>query len=90
MKKIVLILLALGSTIMASMIDKVEVNGVTVPVIFEQDRRLPIVTVQLIFKNSGSVADTTKAGLAKFSAKVMNEGSRELGSNAFAEALATL
>jgi predicted Zn-dependent peptidase len=87
MKKIVLILLALGSTIMASMIDKVEVNGVTVPVIFEQDRRLPIVTVQLIFKNSGSVADTTKAGLAKFSAKVMNEGSRELGSNAFAEAL---
>jgi len=87
MKKIVLILLALGNIIMAATIDKIEVNGVDIPIIFEQDKRLPLVTMQFIFKNSGTVADTTKAGLAKFSARVMNEGTKELGSSAFAEAL---
>lgn len=87
MKKIVLTLLILGNIIMAATIDKIEVNGVSVPVIFEQDKRLPLVTMQFIFKNSGSVADTTKAGLAKFSARVMNEGTKELGSSAFAETL---
>ncbi|MBS4068247.1 MAG: insulinase family protein [Sulfurimonas sp.] len=87
MKKIVLILLTLGNIIMAATVDKIEVNGVNIPIIFEQDKRLPLVTMQFIFKNSGSVADTTKAGLAKFSAKVMNEGTKELGSSAFAEAL---
>ncbi|MDD5373852.1 MAG: pitrilysin family protein [Sulfurimonas sp.] len=72
---------------MAATIDKIEVNGVSVPVIFEKDKRLPLVTMQFIFKNSGSIADTTKAGLAKFSARVMNEGTKKLGSSAFAEAL---
>lgn len=87
MKKIALALLMLGNILMAATIEKVEVNGVTVPVILEQDKRLPLVTMQFIFKNSGSIADTTKAGLAKFSAKVMNEGTKKLGSSAFAEAL---
>jgi len=72
---------------MAATIDKIEVNGVSVPVIFEQDKRLPLVTMQFVFKNAGSIADTTKAGLAKFSAKVMSEGTKKLGSGAFAEAL---
>jgi predicted Zn-dependent peptidase len=43
--------------------------------------------MQFVFRNSGSIADTTKAGLAKFSAKVMNEGTKKLGSSAFAEEL---
>jgi predicted Zn-dependent peptidase len=43
--------------------------------------------MQFIFKNSGSVADGAKAGLAKFSSKIMNEGTKKLGSNKFAEAL---
>lgn len=87
MKKIVFTLLILGNIIMAATVEKIEVGGVNVPVIFEQDKRLPLVTLQFVFKNSGSVIDTTKAGLAKFSAKVMNEGTKKLGSNAFAEAL---
>ncbi len=87
MKKILTTLLMLGNILMAATIDKIEAGSVSVPVIFEQDKRLPLVTMQFIFKNSGSIADTSKAGLAKFSAKVMNEGTKELGSSAFADAL---
>lgn len=72
---------------MAATIDEIQTKNVSVPLIFEQDKRLPLVTMQFIFKNSGSVADTTKAGLAKLSAKVLNEGTKKLGSSAFAEAL---
>jgi len=81
------IILMLGQVIMAATIEHIEVNGIKVPVIFEQDKRLPLVTMQFTFTNSGSITDTTKAGLAKFSAKVMNEGTKKLGSSAFAEAL---
>ncbi|QSZ43117.1 insulinase family protein [Sulfurimonas aquatica] len=72
---------------MAAKIDTIEVNGIKVPFIFEEDKRLPLVTAQIVFTNSGSIADTKKAGLAKFSAKLLNEGTKKLGSNAFAETL---
>ena len=85
--KLFFIILMLGQAIMAATIEHIEVNGIKVPVIFEQDKRLPLVTMQFTFTNSGSITDTTKAGLAKFSAKVMNEGTKKLGSSAFAEVL---
>ena len=85
--KYILTLLILGQIIMAATIEHIEVNGIKVPLIFEKDERLPLVTMQFTFTNSGSITDTTKAGLAKFSAKVMNEGTKKLGSSAFAEAL---
>jgi len=72
---------------MAATIEEIEVKGLKIPVIFEYDKRLPITTTQFIFTNSGSITDTTKAGLAKFSARVMGEGTKKLGSSAFAEAL---
>ena len=72
---------------MAAKIDSIEINGVSVPLIYEQESRLPIVTTQIVFTNSGSITDTKKAGLAKFSAKILNEGTKTDGSNAFAEAL---
>lgn len=87
MKKIVLILLALGNIIMAATIEEIKVKDTNITVIIEQDKRLPLVTMQFVFRNSGTIADTTKAGLAKFSAKVMNEGTKKLGSSAFAEEL---
>ncbi|MCF6310461.1 MAG: insulinase family protein [Sulfurimonas sp.] len=86
MKKILLAILILGNTIMAAKIEHIEVKGMKIPIIFEQDKRLPLVTMQFIFENGGSIADT-KAGLAKFSARVMGEGTSKLGSSAFAEAL---
>ncbi|MBN2782592.1 MAG: insulinase family protein [Campylobacterales bacterium] len=72
---------------MAATIKHLSINDQEVPVIFEEDHRLPIVNVQFIFQNSGSIADGTKAGLAKFSAKLMNEGTKALGSSSFAEML---
>jgi predicted Zn-dependent peptidase len=87
MNRIILTLLILGNIIMATTIDEIKTKDVNVPLIFEQDKRLPLITMQLVFKNSGSISDTKKAGLAKFSAKFMNEGTKELGSSAFAEAL---
>jgi len=86
MKKIFITLLILGQMIMVATIEYIETNGIKVPVIFEHDKRLPLVTMQFTFRDSGSIKDT-KAGLAKFSAKVMNEGTKKLGSSAFAEAL---
>ena len=72
---------------MAATIEYIEVKGMKVPVIFEHDTRLPLVTMQFTFTNAGSITDTSKAGLAKFSAKLMNEGTKKLGSSAFAESL---
>lgn len=83
----ILILLLLGQIIMAATIQHIETNGVKVPVIYEKDTRLPLVSMQFVFTNSGSITDTKKAGLAKFSAKVLGEGTKKLGSSAFAQEL---
>lgn len=72
---------------MASTLDFIEVNGVKVPFIFEEDKRLPIVSMQLIFTGSGSVDEGKKAGLARSTAKMLNEGSLKKGSVGFADAL---
>lgn len=62
---------------MAAKIDSIEVKGVKIPLIYEKDTRLPLVTTQIIFTNSGSITDVKKAGLAKLSAKLMNEGTKK-------------
>ncbi len=85
--KIFLTLLILGQILMAATIEYIETNGLKIPVIYEYDERLPLVTMQFTFTNGGSVSDTDKPGLAKISAKVMNEGTKKLGSTAFAERL---
>ncbi len=72
---------------MASTLDFIEVNGVKIPFIFEEDKRLPIVSMQLIFTGSGSVDEGKKAGLARSTAKMLNEGSLKKGSVGFADAL---
>lgn len=68
-------------------VETVEVNGIDVPVIYEQDTRLPIVSMQLIFRQSGSIEDGAHAGLARVSASMLNEGSKARGAVGFAEAL---
>ncbi|MBD3824798.1 MAG: insulinase family protein, partial [Epsilonproteobacteria bacterium] len=65
----------------------IESNGVKVPLIIEQDSRLPLFSMQFVFKNSGSIADGNLSGLARLSAKMMGEGTKSLGSSAFAEEL---
>ena len=85
--KYIIILLTLGQIIMATTIQHIEVNGIKIPVIFENDKRLPLVNMQFVFQNSGSITDDKIAGLAKLSARMMNEGTKALGSSAFAQAL---
>ena len=85
--KLFFIILAIGQIIMAAQIDSIEVKGIQVPIIFEQDKRLPLVNTQIVFTNSGTITDTKIAGLAKFSSKMLNEGTKKLGSNAFSEEL---
>jgi predicted Zn-dependent peptidase len=85
--KLIGIILFLGQVTMAAVVDSIEVKGVKIPVIFEADSRLPIASLQLVFKNSGSIVDGAHPGLAKLSSKMMNEGTKTLGSVAFAEAL---
>jgi len=87
MKKILLTILILGQYLMAAQIQYIKTNGFEIPVIFESDKRLPLVNMQFIFQNAGSINDTQTAGLAKFSARMMGEGTKKLGTSAFAEAL---
>ncbi len=72
---------------MSAVLQKVEINGVEVPLIFEEERLLPIASMQVVFRYSGSLADGAHPGLARFSARMMNEGTRRLGSTGFAKAL---
>ncbi|WP_223898480.1 pitrilysin family protein [Sulfurovum sp. TSL1] len=71
---------------MAAFVQEIEVKGSKVPVIFEQEKYLPIVSIQLIFKNAGHLSNT-KDGLADMSARLMNEGTSKEGSVGFATKL---
>ncbi|MCP4968983.1 MAG: insulinase family protein [Arcobacter sp.] len=72
---------------MAAKVKHIQVNDIKVPVIFEKDRNLPILNLQLIFQNSGYIQDKDKSGIASISAKLLNEGTKTLGSTEFAKKL---
>jgi len=72
---------------MSAIIKKINISGVQVPVIYEQDNSLPVVSLELIFRNSGSLEDGNFSGLARFSSKMFNEGTKTLGSTKFSEIL---
>ena len=72
---------------MASTLDFIEVKGVKIPFIFEEDKRLPIVSMQVVFTHSGSIDEGKSFGLARLSGKMLNEGSLRRGSVGFADAL---
>ncbi len=80
-------ILLLGQALMASTVEFIEVNGVKVPFIYEQDSRLPLVSMQVVFTGSGSIDEGDQHGLARLSAKMMNEGSKKRGAVGFADAL---
>jgi len=86
MKKIILLLIAVQGVLMAAIIQEIEVKGSKVPVIYEQEKYLPIVSIQLVFKNAGHLSNT-KDGLADMSARLMNEGTSKEGSVGFATKL---
>ena len=88
MKKFIFLLFFIQGVLLSKVIvDKVEIKGVEVPVIFEEDKTLPIISMQVIFKNSGSLFSGDKEGLSKFVASMLNEGTKKDGAVKFAKKL---
>lgn len=86
MKKILILILLTQGILMSATLTQLKVKDTEVPFIFEEAKNLPIISMQLIFKNSGSLSDT-KDGLAKLSAALLNEGTKKEGSTGFATKL---
>ena len=72
---------------MSATIKHININNIDIPVIFEEQKSLPILNLQLIFKNAGYIKDKNNLGLANLSSKILNEGTKELGATKFAEKL---
>ncbi len=72
---------------MSATLEHIEINGVKVPLIFEKESTLPIASMQVIFQNSGSIADGKHPGIASFSASLLNEGTKTDGAVGFAKKL---
>jgi zinc protease len=81
------ILLILQGNLMSATIKHIDIKGVQIPVIFEEQKALPILNLQLVFQNSGYIQDKNKSGLVSLSSKLLNEGTNELGATKFAEKL---
>ncbi len=86
MKKILLLIFTIQGILMSANLSNIEVNGTKVPFIFEEDKNLPIASMQLIFQNAGSLTDS-KDGLVKMTASLLNEGTKKDGSTGFATKL---
>ena len=72
---------------MSATIKHIDIKGVQIPVIFEEQKTLPILNLQLVFQNSGYIQDKNKSGLVSLSSKLLNEGTKELGATKFAQKL---
>lgn len=86
-KKYLFALVILQGSLMSATIKHIETNGIKIPVIFEEQKSLPILNLQLVFQNSGYIQDKNKSGLASLSSQLLNEGTKKLGSTAFAQKL---
>ncbi len=64
--------------------EKLELNikNICVPVIYEYDNTLPLVSFKLVFKVAGSIQNK-KPGLASMCAELLSEGTKKLGVNEF-------
>jgi len=86
-KQILIIIFLIQGWLMSAVIKELKVAGVKVPVIYERDNSLPMVSLEIVFRNSGSLEDGEHEGLASFTSKMFAEGTKELGSTKFAEIL---
>ncbi|MDR2152731.1 MAG: insulinase family protein [Helicobacteraceae bacterium] len=57
------------------------------PLLYEEDCKLPIVSLQIVFLGSGSITDGDNRGAAYLTSALLNQGTKKLGSVAFARAL---
>jgi zinc protease len=87
MRKFLILLMIIQGVLVSSVIQKVEVDGIEVPVIYEHNSNLPLFSFQLIIQNAGSLYDGEHPGLARFSANMLGEGTLSKGSTKFAQEL---
>jgi len=87
MKWLVIIMIFLQGALVSGTVEKVEINGAEVSFIHEQNRALPIVSLQLVIKNAGSLYDGDKSGLVRFASSMLGEGSKSKGAIKFAQEL---
>ncbi|MEA1879622.1 MAG: pitrilysin family protein, partial [Campylobacterota bacterium] len=71
---------------MAASLHDITIKDTKVPIVFEEGKYIPIVSIQLVFKNAGHLSNTLD-GLADMSAKLLNEGTKKEGSIGFATKL---
>lgn len=81
------ILAILQGNLMSATIKYIEIKDIKIPIIFEEQKSLPILNLQLVFQNSGYIQDKTKSGLVSLSSSLLNEGTKELGASKFAQEL---
>jgi predicted Zn-dependent peptidase len=85
-QKLTVLILVIQGILMGANLSHLKIDKTEVPFIYEEDTNLPIVSMQLVFENSGSLADT-KDGIAKLLAALLNEGTQKDGSVGFATKL---
>ena len=85
MKKLFILLLLQG-LLMAASLNEITIKDTKVPVVFEEGTYIPIVSIQLVFKNAGHLANSID-GQADMAAKLLNEGTSKDGSIGFATKL---
>ena len=73
--------------LMATCLSSVQVGNKSIPFIFEESHQLPIVHIDLVFQNSGSIFDGDLPGLVHLVSKLLNEGSRKSGIDKFVQKL---
>lgn len=87
MIRLLTILLILQGLLLSATIKHISIKDISIPVIYEKQTMLPTFNIQLVFQNSGYVQDRDQSGLCALSASIMNEGTKKLGSVAFAHKL---
>jgi len=84
---ILYIFFILQGSLMSATIKEINIKGINIPIIFEEQKNLPILNLQLVFKNAGYVQDKNNIGLANLSSRILNEGTKELGVTKFSQIL---
>ncbi len=86
LKRIMTMILLTQGLLMAASLSEITFKESKIPMVYEQSGHLPIVSLQLVFKNAGHLSNTID-GLADMSAKLLNEGTSKEGSIGFATKL---
>ncbi|MDE5603498.1 MAG: insulinase family protein [Helicobacter sp.] len=72
---------------MAAELKNVEIKGVEIPIIYEQNTQLPLFYVQIVFKGAGGISNGKFYGLSDLTSSILNEGTKQLGVTKFSQKL---